>query len=250
MLVSTKMVILESHGVCPTCCQQVTFRAENDWLRDHFICLGCGSIPRERALMATILRYYPNWRELTIHESSPALRGASHRLATECFHYIPTQYFPNVKPGSLLNNVRCENLEALTFDDESIDLHVTQDVIEHVFDFKAAFKEIARTLRPGGAHIFTVPLLNKFNPSSFRAKKTSSGKIEYLSEPVYHGNPISDDGSLVTVDWGYDIGQHIFNASGLFTDFIVIDDLAQGIRAEYIEVLVTKKYIKQSNTVV
>jgi SAM-dependent methyltransferase len=192
--------------------------------------------------MAVIESRYPNWRELTIHESSPALRGASHRLATECVGYIPSQFFPEVTLGSAQNGVRCENLESLSFPDQSIDLHITQDVMEHVFDFVAAFREIARTLRHGGAHIFTVPLVNKHNPSVIRAKLLHSTEIEHLRDPVYHGNPISEKGALVTTDWGYDIGQYVFAASGLYTDIICIDDLSQGIRAEYIEVLVTRKH--------
>jgi 2-polyprenyl-3-methyl-5-hydroxy-6-metoxy-1,4-benzoquinol methylase len=35
---------------------------------------------------------------------------------------------------------------------------ITQDVMEHVFDPHHAFKEIARTLKPGGLHIFTTPI--------------------------------------------------------------------------------------------
>jgi hypothetical protein len=41
--------------------------------------------------------------------------------------------------------------------------------------------------------------------------------------------------------WGYDITKHIFDACGLFTDVIYLDSLDWGIRAEYIEVLVTRK---------
>jgi hypothetical protein len=41
--------------------------------------------------------------------------------------------------------------------------------------------------------------------------------------------------------WGYDITRHIFDASGLFTDIIYIDALEYGIRAEYIEILITRK---------
>jgi ubiquinone/menaquinone biosynthesis C-methylase UbiE len=43
----------------------------------------------------------------------------------------------------------------LMFENESIDLHVMQDVFEHLFTPSAAFREIARTLRAGGAHVFT-----------------------------------------------------------------------------------------------
>jgi SAM-dependent methyltransferase len=191
--------------------------------------------------MSVLEMYYPNWRELTIHESSPVFRGASKLLATECKNYIPTFYYPDTPSGDYKNGYRCENFEKLTFADKSIDLHLSQDVMEHVFDPASAFKEIQRTLKPGGAHIFTTPLVKKASPSVCRAKLDGSGNIEYLQKPNYHGNPISEDGALVTFDWGFDICQFIFDASGLFTEMIYIDDLSRGIRAEYIEVLVTRQ---------
>lgn len=120
-------------------------------------------------------------------------------------------------------------------------LHVTQDVLEHVFHPSKVFSEIARTLRPGGAHIFTVPIVNKHEPSKLRARVSDDGQISHIEPPVYHGNPISDEGSLVTIDWGFDICRHIFETCGLFTHLVHIDDLSKGIRAEYIEVLITVK---------
>jgi SAM-dependent methyltransferase len=190
--------------------------------------------------MLVIDRYFPAWRNSVVHESSPCGRGASVRLAKHCSRYIPSQFFPERAPGSVVAGMRCENLEALTFADESIDLHVTQDVLEHVFHPSAVFREIARTLKPGGMHICTVPLVNKTRPSMLRAR-ISNGEIAHLAPETYHGNPVGDGRSLVTVDWGFDICQHIFNACGLFTQLIHIDDLRRGIRAEFIEVLVTFK---------
>lgn len=233
--------VLKNSGYCPTCAQDVTFVARNPWLRDHYVCLNCRSIPRERALMLSIERYYPEWRTLTIHESSPGTRGASRRLAEECRQYIPSQFLPGEKPGSIIGQFRCENLEALTFADESVDLHVTQDVLEHVFNPSMVFSEIARTLKPGGAHIFTVPIINKHEPSKLRARIASDGRISHLEPPVYHDNPVSKGGSLVTIDWGFDICRRIFESCGLFTHLVYIDDLSKGIRAEYIEVLITIK---------
>jgi hypothetical protein len=45
----------------------------------------------------------------------------------------------------------------------------------------------------------------------------------------------------VTMDWGYDICNYIQMHSRLCTTIIHIDDLARGIRAELIEVLVSRK---------
>src|SRR4051794_30330238 len=71
-------------GYCPCCDRQVFFEAHDSWLRDHFLCSNCGCIPRERALMLVIEKYHPNWRELSIHESSPCNRGTSLKLKKYC----------------------------------------------------------------------------------------------------------------------------------------------------------------------
>jgi len=190
--------------------------------------------------MIMIERWFPKWREAVIHESSPAERGASAKLARECPHYISSQLFPEQSNKQNVNGVRNENLERLTFGDSSVDLHITQDVFEHVLDPDKAFREIARTLKPGGMHIFTVPLVNKDKPSRVRAKMID-GVIHHLLPVQYHGNPVGDGRALVTVDWGYDICEQIFRASRLFTHIVHMDDLERGLRAEYLEVLVTTK---------
>jgi SAM-dependent methyltransferase len=190
--------------------------------------------------MRVIEDFFPSWRASTVHESSPSERGASVRLARECSSYIPSQYLPHVPWGTSVNGVVSQNLEALTFADNSVDLHITQDVFEHIFDPEAAFREIGRTLRPGGAHIFTTPLTEKANPSQ-RCSSLRDGKIIHHLPPEYHGNPVSNEGSLVTMHWGYDICETIFKASGLFTEIVHLDLIHFGIRADLIEVLVSRK---------
>lgn len=235
-------VPLRNEGFCPVCEKQVEFVSADPWLRDHYRCCECGSIPRERALMVCIEMFYPQWRSLTIHESSPTWRGASLKLRRECADYVPTYYYPCFPPGRIHpSGFRCENLEEQTFESEIFDLVVTQDVMEHVLDPARAFTEIARTLRPGGAHIFTTPLVNKSSPSQLRATRGKDGSVAYLYPPEYHSNPVDSDGSLVCVHWGYDITEFILAASNLHTAIVIIDDTARGIRAEYIEVLVSRK---------
>ncbi len=233
--------IFRNEGFCPICSSETVFLAEDSWLRDSYFCTKCGSIPRERALMRVIESFFPSWRDLVIHETSPGNRGASTKLTNECKNYIPSHYFPDVALGNFKNGMRCENLELLSFLDEAVNIHVSQDVMEHVFSPERAFSEIGRTLKPGGAHIFTVPIVNKYKPTHQRAAMSEKGIVEHLDSPQYHGNPIDANGSLVTFDWGYDICQKIFDASNLFTHVIQIDDLRNGIRAEYIDVLVTIK---------
>ncbi len=192
--------------------------------------------------MYCIDRYFPGWRELSIHESSPVRRGASERLRREAPDYVASQYYPNKALGAVINGFRNENLEALTFPDASFDLHISQDVFEHIFNPAFAFREVARTLRPNGAHIFTTPLVREHLPTEFRACRDAQGTVLHLkTPPEYHANPASEDGSLVTVHWGYDITGYIFEVSGLFTETILIDALDFGIRAKYIEVFISRK---------
>lgn len=231
-----------NYGFC-YCCNQITkFEAKGEWWRDDYICVTCSSIPRERAVMYCLEKYFPNWTNLLIHESSPGNRGASVRIRSEAKFYIQSHYYSNQSAGSNVNGFRNENLETLTFIDNSIDLHISQDVFEHVLDPARAFREIARTLKPGGAHIFTTPLVNKNNPSQVCARRSKNGRIEQIIFPrEYHGNPISNEGSLVTMHWGYDITSYIHNASGLFTEIVLIDAIDLGIRAELNEVLISRK---------
>lgn len=230
-------------GTCPICERNVDFTAKFSWFRDHLLCSGCGSIPRERALMRVIAEHYPDYRKLVVHESSPCGRGVSTKLARECPGYSYSHYFDNVPPGERHpeRGERCENLESLTFADDSFDLFITQDVMEHIFYPEKAFREIARVLRPDGAHIFTAPLVNKAKPSERRAELSPAGDIVHHFEPEYHDNPADPEGSLVTMNWGYDIAAHIYETAKTPSVVFQIDDLDAGIRAEYIEVVASFK---------
>lgn len=236
----TEMVYI-GKGFCPICEEEVVFSAAYAWFRDHLICSGCGSVPRERALMRVIAECFPNYKKLTIHEASPIERGAALKLKRECPNYSTSHYFKNVRFGQIdkRTGYRCESLEALTYKDDSFDLFVTQDVMEHLFNPDLAFKEIARVLKPGGAHIFTVPIMNKHKRSQVWASQNEQKETVFHHPAEYHGNPIDKEGSLVTMHWGYDIVSYISKVSEMSSTIIVIDDLTQGIKAEYIDVVVS-----------
>lgn len=242
--------VFRHEGYCPICKEKVLFQATNAWFRDYLRCSGCDSIPRERAFVRVLENMYPNFSEVELHESSPGGRGTTQLLKEKCKAYSSSHYFPDIAHGEVdpETGFRCENLERLTFPDNSFDLFLTQDVLEHVLDPGAAFREIGRVLKPGGAHIFTVPIVNKFKPSERRAIQLETGGVQHLKEPKYHGNPMNTaEGSLVTVDWGYDIASFVQEESGLSTIIIQIDDIDMGIRAELIEVVVSSKAEKSSS---
>ena len=63
-----------NRGYCPICEREVYFEIKGPYLRAEYKCVNCQSIPRWRALMLVVAELYPKWRELKIHESSPAVR--------------------------------------------------------------------------------------------------------------------------------------------------------------------------------
>ena len=235
--------VYEAPGWCPICEKTVLFTARNDWFRDHLFCSDCGSIPRERALMIVLAQFYPNWRSLSIHESSPVWRGVSAKLHKECRSYVMSQYDRKIPFGSFdeSGTYRSEDIENQTFNDECFDVVITQDVFEHLYRPDRAIKEISRTLRVGGAHIGTVPIVQKNAASRRRASLGVSGEFIHHLEPQYHSSALGDNGVLVTIDWGYDIARYLTEQSGLVTTLYLIDDLSRGVRAEFIEVVVNQK---------
>lgn len=240
---TSEKAIFSHEGYCPICERNVEFRANHTWFRDHLICSGCGSIPRERALFKVIAEHFPNYRDLKIHESSPGGRGASIKLHRECAGYSASQFYPKIERGNInrTSGYRCEDLEHLTFENETFDLFITQDVLEHIFHPEKAFIEIGRVLKSGGAHIFTTPLVNKAKKSERWASLSDKQEIIYHHEPEYHGNPVDPNGALVTMHWGYDIATLITKEAHMPTTIIEIDNINLGIRAEYIEVLASWK---------
>lgn len=226
-------------GFCPICATTVAFVRKSDWLRDNYRCLSCNSIPRQRALITILDRAFPSWRGLRIHESSPG-GPSSDKLTRECKDYSASQFFPSVALGTSHNGVRCENLERLTFEDATFDLLITQDVFEHVMNPGPAFAEVARVLKPGGAHVFTVPYFF-WKETLVRAVASPDG-IKYLQPPDYHGNPIDDKGSLVVTEWGAELVDEIYSNSGMITAIHNLHDIDRGLEAEFLEVFVSRKF--------
>jgi len=237
-----KNFILNYRGYCSICETNVEFKSSETWYRDHLNCNGCKSIPRERALALVLNQLIPNYRNLIIHESSPVNRGISSKLKKECPKYLATQFYPNETPGKIINGFQNENLEKLTFAENSFDLFISLDVLEHVNYPELVFKELARTLKIGGSCLFTVPTYKGLTNSLRRALYRDDGSVDFLNfEPEYHGNPVSNDGSLVTFHYGYDLPELIHQWSGLDTIVNRFHDKFHGIIGEFTEVYLLKK---------
>jgi SAM-dependent methyltransferase len=86
------------------------------------------------------------------------------------------------------------DLHHIGFADRSFELVVHSDTLEHVKDPVAALKEIHRILMPGGATLFTIPLIPE------RLSRSREGL-----PPCYHGSESArDDDYIVWTEFGAD----------------------------------------------
>ncbi len=208
-------------------------------MREYYRCVWCRATPRYRAFNLVLQDRFPDWRNLVIHESSPG--GAmSEKLANLCPAYIASDYHSDQPLGAPCGRTRNEDLQHMTFPDASFDLVVTMDVFEHLPFPEQAFREIARTLKPGGAHIFTVPC--DFSADTLiRASVTPTGELIHHLPAVYHGNPIDQKGSLVFRDWGRDLPSVIRSTSGMETEIVRLCDFWRGIEPVFNEIYISRK---------
>jgi SAM-dependent methyltransferase len=234
--------VYHADGLCPICEAPASFKSRKTWFRGHLTCSGCGSVPRERALALVLSEVAPRWRAMRIHESSPIKRGISPKLAKECPNYVASQFYPGRARGERVDGFLNEDLENQTFPDESFDLVVSLDVMEHIFEPWSAYREIYRTLRPGGVYLHTFPIKKEqVIPIIARSVREQDGATRHILAPEYHGNPVSDEGALVTNDYGYDISVKIAEWAPFDVRVYRFCDALHGIIGEFTEVVCCTK---------
>lgn len=223
-------------GHCVVCGRQSRFFYQDPALRRETLnCQYCRSSSRYRSIARGLLRAI---HELAGVEASSLAdlprsggRGRLRVYDTQppfsyepCAYPLPdllkatgwievalSNYRPGERTGKVLGRgITNQNLERLTFADESFDIVVTSDVMEHVRVDGKAHAEICRVLKPGGVYVFTVPHCRAWDKSLVRVQVTDPedpSKDVHLLEPEYHGDANSDDGSgaLVYRIYGRDI---------------------------------------------
>ena len=216
---------LHETGRCSVCGRSSRFLAHSDNLKESLHCVHCNAWTRVRFLADVLLRTFARedarslvelveeraFRELAIFEAQAA--GPLHLLLRSLPGYVCSEYLADVARGSSRDGIRCEDLQALTFADQSLDLVLHSSVLEHVRRPGLALAESFRVLRPGGHTLFEVPMTERGIPgvrqrTVVRVDATGEQDVHVL-EPVYHDDPLSPAGALVYTDFGADLAQQM-----------------------------------------
>jgi O-antigen biosynthesis protein len=229
---STASKAFKVNGYCVPCAKEVSLLVDmaaggqiqgNTWIpnwRERLECPECRMNNRQRLIATLIKQELDTLTKKHVYfmeQVTPIFN-----LAIETFKnhdLIGSEYLGyEYEGGTKINGIRHEDVENLSFLDETLDLIISNDVFEHVPNPATAFAECARVLKVGGLMLATIPFHSNNDESITRATITQ-GALNHLLPPVYHGNPVSADGSLVFTDFGWDLLKEIQSAG--FSDVSV-----------------------------
>ncbi|MDR3387337.1 MAG: class I SAM-dependent methyltransferase [Rudaea sp.] len=186
---------------CPFCGITIVLRLRRDELGIR--CLRCGASAVHLSLGWTLRRHVPRLHDRDACELS-ARGPLSRYLRAQARSAALSEYRADLAPGSVRDDVRCEDVQHLTYADASFDLVTHTEVMEHVPDDLRAFTELHRVLRPGGIMLFTVPL--RVTEKTLERAMLRNGAVVTLIAPMYHTDPLrGGSGILVFRDYGGDI---------------------------------------------
>jgi O-antigen biosynthesis protein len=182
-------------------------------LRETPVCRRCGGLKRRIDLARVLLRVMGSDARCLKEAISDLEKldtylleshGPIHAILSASPRFVCSEYWDDVRRGETRGNVRCEDVQHLTFPDASFDIVISQDVFEHVPDAEAGFREIHRVLKPRGYHIFTVPFNRRSTQSVARAR-TEGKEVVHLLPAVYHNSSTFFKGWFVFTDFGLDL---------------------------------------------
>ena len=205
-------------GLCYVCRKMVRFYTDYSYAfrdannnqvpnwREHLVCPSCGLNNRMRGAIQVfeqLCNPQPGDAIYLTEQITPLFSW----FAKNYKAVVGSEYLAKKVPFGQVDErgLRNETLTGLSFSDNTFNCILSFDVFEHIPDYETAFSECLRCLKPGGRLIFTVPFARTSKTNIVRARLSSMGEIEHILPPEYHGNPLSDSGSLCFYHFGWEL---------------------------------------------
>ncbi|MDP9254134.1 MAG: class I SAM-dependent methyltransferase [Verrucomicrobiota bacterium] len=208
-------------GFCFVCGQWTEFFSSWDYAyevdghlhvnwREHLLCPLCHLNNRMRATIHLLAQTVAPTKQSHIYateQSSPLFRHLQKRFPFA----VGSEYLGDAVPLGQNNSagIRNEDLTRLSFPGEIFDAILSFEVLEHIPDYRRAFAECVRTLKPGGKMLFCVPFDTSASCNRIRARVRAEGTIEHLLPPEYHYDPINSEGCLCFQHFGWEMMQQM-----------------------------------------
>ena len=185
-------------------------------IRENYKCEGCKGSLRYREQGRVIVKHFARegsehledlvneteFQSLRVYE--PGMIGPFRRVFRKLPNYRTSYFWDDVPKGDFHEGVQCQDLTDLTYDDDCFDLVLSSDIFEHVRKPFDGFKEIDRVLKPGGLHIFSIPVDWPMASKTVFRVDTSGAEDVFTLPAHYHGAPMGGR-SLVYTDFGADM---------------------------------------------
>jgi len=208
-LLRTKIRDSNFNFYCAVCERLTQALPSDDWnLRNQIICSNCNHGGRARHaydVITNLLSDDKRPRRLIFEEITQFKKMLNDKVGGfRGVEYLGADKVPGKIYASNGYDLEHQDMCNLSFGDKSFDLICSFDVLEHVYDMEKALAELYRVIDDKGLIILTVPFYDNVEKTVIRSSLVDE-KLVLIQPAAYHGNPLSDEGSLVFADPGRDL---------------------------------------------
>jgi SAM-dependent methyltransferase len=202
---------------------------------------------RQRAITLLVAQFLSQHGSATKIYAPEAVTPLARLLGTVA-QFQGSEYLPGADERGRFPGVMHQDVMNLSFPDQSFDLYVSCEVMEHVPDVERTLSEARRVLKRGGELIATFPFAYGSEGSLVKAA-LQDGQIVHFTEPEYHGNPVSNTGgSLVFTIPGWDILDSTRAAGFDTAEILAISSRRHGIVAQELATVLVLRAQASSTT--
>lgn len=200
---------------CPLCNSHFLVKLNNS--ETGVRCISCQAGVVQMSIIMAVQKHTKDLKSLNAYELSSGGPVVTF-LKENTGSLTLSEYFDDVNPGEMKGGVLCQDVQALTFNDNVFDLCTSTEVFEHVPDDMRGFQEIFRILKKQGVMIFTVPI--NLAGATLQRAIIENNELVHLEEPEYHDDAIRGQGKVLAYrTYGTDIVAQLKKAG--FEDAVI-----------------------------